>query len=234
MVNGTEVFEHSLNDLRNHPLFNKLDDETLESLLKEFRYDFWEKGTEYIDSTVTQRNFYVILKGRIKSFQIDPISGRELTLFILSKNDVFDVISLLDGDRHSINYKALDNAEVLSAPMDKVRTWIGQHPVIDRTLLPYLGQRMRLLESNLTDNVLLDIPTRLAKLILHNIDESAQEFQSINNLSNIEIASLIGSTRAVINRHIQVLKQEGIITTTKRHTQVMNIKALIKKIESGF
>lgn len=234
MNNGTEDFEYSLAALKKHRIFKNLDEETLKSLLQGFTLERWEKDTDFFDKPEAYRRFHVIIKGRLKVYQVDQQTDREFTLFLLTKNDVFDVISLLDGQKHTTNFKTLDVVDVLCAPMDVTRQWVEQHPEINKTFLPYLGHKMRLLEINLTDNVLSDIPTRLAKLILHNIDESSHQLELINDLPNDEIASMVGSTRAVVNRHIQTLKEEGIIDTTRRHTTVKNIKALIKKLEKRF
>jgi CRP/FNR family transcriptional regulator len=231
---GTEDYHYSLQCLKTHPMFKNLDEETLGSLLKGFTLERWEKNRDFYNEPEAYRRFHVILKGRIKTYQIDPETAREFTLFLLTKNDVFDVVSLLDVQKHTTNFKTLDAVEVLCAPMDVARKWVEQHPEINKILLPYLGHVMRLLEVNLTDNVLSDIPTRLAKLILHNIDETSHELRLINDLPNDEIASMIGSTRAVVNRHIQTLKEEGIIDTTRRSTTVTNLKALIKKDRRPF
>ncbi len=233
MEKGTKDFDYSFIELQDNPIFNALSDASLETLLKVFTLERWGKNTEFIDNSDTHRKFYVILNGRVKTYQINPQSAREFTLFLLTKNDVFDVISLLDGKKHTVNFKSLDPVEVLTAPMKKVRLWVAQNPEINKTLLPYLGKRMRSLEINLTDNVLSDIPTRLAKLILKNIDAASLELQLINDLSNEEIASLVGSTRAVINRHIQNFKKAGIIDTEPRSTRIKNIQALVKKIEES-
>jgi CRP/FNR family transcriptional regulator len=233
MEHGTEDYHYCFKSLERHPMFKNLNDKTLASLLAGFKLERWEKDAEYLNSSRIKRNFYVILKGRVKSFQFDPKTGREFTLFMLTENDIFDVIALLEKQKHISNFKALDNVDLLCAPISVARLWVKENPEINRTLLPYLGKRMRLLEDNLTDNVLSDIPTRLAKLILYNIDDSSQQLRLINDLPNDEIASLIGSTRAVVNRHIQILKKAGIIDTSRSTTQVKNIKALIEKLEGS-
>lgn len=197
MEHGTEAYQYSLMRLKKHPIFKDLNEETLFSLLEGFKLERWGKDTEFCDDSEFHKKFYVILKGRVKTFQIDPKTMREFTMFILTEKDVFDVVSLLDGEKHSENIKTLDDVDVLYAPMDVVRGWIEKYPKINKTLMPYLAYRMRMLEINLSDNVLNDIPTRLAKLILDNIDETTQQLQLINDLPNNEIASLIGSTRAV-------------------------------------
>jgi CRP/FNR family transcriptional regulator len=49
----------------------------------------------------------------------------------------------------------------------------------------------------------------------------------INDLPNDEIASMIGTTRAVVNRHIQELKKAGAITTKRSHIDIKDLQALI-------
>lgn len=233
MIKGTGRFEYCKKIIANNPLFSSVNDETMSLLLENLTYKKWEKDTEFIETTTVHQKFHIILSGRVKIFQTNFETGRELTVFLLVKNDVFDVVSLLDLKQRTTNFKALDDTEVLSAPIDLVREWIETHPQINKTLLPYLGHRMRMLEENLTDVVLSDIPTRLAKLILKNIDESSKQLQLINDLSHDEIANLIGSTRAVVNRHLQDLKDEGILDIGRKKTTVLNLEKLLDKIEKN-
>ncbi|WP_378179854.1 Crp/Fnr family transcriptional regulator [Aquimarina sp. SS2-1] len=232
MIKGTTRFEYCKNILQQNPIFRNLEESTLDSLLSGVKFKKWKKGAEFHHHE-TLNNFHVILSGRLKIYQINPENGRELTVFLLSRHDVFDIISLLDEQKRTTNFKTLDTVELLSAPVDNVKSWIESNPEINKTLLPYLGKRMRMLEENLTDAVLSDIPTRLAKLILKNIDESSKKLQLINDLSNNEIASLIGSTRAVVNRHIQNFKEDGILDVQRKNTQIKNIKKLLEKIEDS-
>ena len=234
MIIDSSEYIYGLDCLKKHPIFKRVDEEDLKSLLREFTLVKWNKNQEFIHSAENYRNFHVIIKGRVKMYQTDPVSLREFTLFILTKKDVFDIVAVLDGNKHTTDFKALDDVDVLCIPMDKARQWIDKHTEINKALLPYLAHKMRMLEINLTDNVLSDIPTRLAKLILHNVDQSSKKLKLINDLSHDELASLIGSTRAVVNRHLQSLKQDGIIDTKRKLTQVKNIKALIHKIENRF
>ncbi|MCK5442947.1 MAG: winged helix-turn-helix domain-containing protein [Maribacter sp.] len=55
-----------------------------------------------------------------------------------------------------------------------------------------------------------------------------------NNLPNEEIARLIGSTRAVVNRHIQELKKCGAITVKRNFIDVQNVKTLIAIAEDKY
>ncbi len=231
MIKGTEEFEYFKENLKENPLFSNLIDVTLNNITTGLKSRKWKKGDEFFSTNDTSENFYIIISGRIKIFQINHETGRELTVFLLQKHDVFDIISLLDQKKRSTNFKAIDDAEILSAPMDTVRNWVEEYPEINKALLPYLGSRMRMLEETLTESLLTDIPTRLARLIARNVNESSKELQLINDLPNSEIASMIGSTRAVVNRHIQNFKKAGILEIKNKHTKILDLKKLLEKME---
>ena len=52
-----------------------------------------------------------------------------------------------------------------------------------------------------------------------------------NDLSNQELASMIGSVRVVVNRHLTKLKKEGVLETSRKHMHVKNLHSLAKRIE---
>ena len=155
--------------------------------------------------------FHFIVSGRIKVFKSNPDSGREHTVFVLSEGDVFDVLSLLDTKPHNVYWEALDASEILKISMNQMRDWINEYPVVHKAILYYLGNRMRQLMDVATDVTLHSTLVRLSSLLLKNINGETRKLELINNLPNEEIAGLIGTTGAVVRRHIQELKRCGAI-----------------------
>ena len=72
-----------------------------------------------------------------------------------------------------------------------MRKWIKENPELNKNMLPYLSQRMRILEEKALNLTFADISTRLAKLILQNISAESHKLELINDLSNEEIANLM-------------------------------------------
>jgi len=169
----------------------------------------------------------------LKLSQIDIKSGRSATLFLLSSGDIYDVFSLLDGKEHSVEPVPLDNMELLKLPLEKARGFIKEYPEFNEAFLPYLGKRMRELESFSESLVFNDTLTRLSKLILRhtNRDKESEHYpvKLINNLSHEAIAELIGSVRTVVSLQIKKLKEEKIIVKHKGHLVVKDLEKLINK-----
>lgn len=162
-------------------------------------------------------------------YQVDENSEKEYTLFILSKGDVFDLYCLLDGKAHNVYYECLDEIKVLAAPMKSIKDWLQQNPSYYRNFLSYSAKMMRQLETNVSELIFTDIRTRLMKLLVSNVTDT-QKLQLINDLPNKELAHLIGSTRAVVNRHLQNLKKSGSISISRNKVKIRDLERLQKEL----
>lgn len=165
-------------------------------------------------------------------YNVDEFSEKEHTLFLLKEGDVFDLFCLLDGAKHQVYYECLDNIKVLAIPMDKLREWLKKNPERYHHFLAYAGKMMRMLEHNVSQLIFTDISTRLLKLLLNNINDHSKQLEHINDLPNKEIANLIGSTRAVVNRHLQKLKKNGSIKIARKQVEIRDISKLLKELEN--
>lgn len=219
--------------LKKNQLLKNLSEKILAQLLQELEEVIWPSTTCSINSNRTSYHFHFIISGRLKVYQIDSNSGREFTYFLLGETDAFDIICLLDGCEHIIYYETLDRVVLLSLPMENMKIWLKKHPVLIQNLLPYLSHQMRILEEYAASVTLIDISTRLARLFLNNLNCETGELELINNLSNEELANLIGSTRAVVNRHLQQFKKEGIVKLGRKRIQVKNIDLLLEKANNS-
>ncbi len=189
-----------------------------------------------MDSDDTLKFFYLIGEGRIKVYQYNPDNNREQTLYLLGPGDMFDVLVLLDGRRHDVMTEALDDVTVLELPIEKVREWLDKNPAFNRAFFPYIAKQMRHVEELAADLSLYDTSTRLMKLILRNLDlkNPVSHLGLLQNLPHDEIASLIGTVRHVVNRHLQQLKREGILNVERKKLAVNDVEKLLQKVENEY
>jgi len=206
---------------------------SLVDLLNLMTDEHW-KTKNFKSSMEVGSTFYFIISGRLKVFKSNPETGREHTVFVLSNGDVFDLLSLLDTKPHDVYWEALDQLEVLKIPMDQMRSWINEYPVMHKAILYYLGERMRQLMDVATDVTLHSTLVRLAALLLKNINGETRKLELINNLPNDEIAGLIGTTRSVVSRHIQELKRCGAISVSRKKINVKNLEILLAIAEDKY
>lgn len=214
--------------ISNNILFKDFDQNILSDIASNFIEETWPAHTCSNCSNLRHK-FHIIISGRLKVFQTDKETGREFTLFLLIQNQFFDVISLVDNCNHKIYYESLEEVKMLSTPSFTMRKWLKMYPRLNERLLTYVSQQLLSVEDYAVNHTFFDIPARLARLILKNLNHKSQKLEYINDLSNEEIANLIGSTRAVVNRHFQDFKKEGILKIGRKEVEVINLPLLLKK-----
>ncbi len=231
------LYNHYKNELSKSPIFSGLSEQLLDNMLEQFQYTTWRR-TNISSSTALMERFHLIINGRVKIEHIDPQSGDQVTLFILGSGDGFDVISLLDGKPRDIRAVAIEDLHLLTAHTQTVREWINHYPEFNINFLPYLGVQMRTMETLAADLATKDTITRLARLILrhtaHNNHHSENnraknnhhQIKLIHDLSNTALAQMIGSTRQVVNHHLQALRHKGILINQSKNLAIKELEGL--------
>ncbi len=224
--------------LKDSFLFNKVDDDTLETLTKEGSIVEVLKNRSF-DQSDTLKYTYIIIKGYLKITKIDPNTGRSITLFVFENGDIYDFITILDAKEHIVFPIALEDVTMLKLPIDTIRNLINSCNELNSRFLPYLGKHMRHLEEFGESLVFDDTITRLSKLILKHIlpkqneKEPHHHIKIINKLSHESIAEMVGSVRSVITVQLQKLKKENIILRKEGHLIINDLEKLIKKCDTN-
>ncbi len=231
------LFVRAYEVLHRCALFEAIDPDLLRKMILECEGVSWEKS-EMLDHELSQRYLHIVVQGRLKIMQIDPGTGRSITLFILQEGDVHDLFTLLDGQEHIVFPVALDHVQALRISLERARAWIVEHPELNKAFLPYLGKRMRELEAFGESVVFHDTAKRLADLILRHVvpqkrdDEAHYPVHLIHDLSHEALAEMIGSVRSVVSAQIHKLKEEQIIISRRGHLAVKNLQKLIQKCDA--
>lgn len=196
------------------------------------RMSFVKKGEVLMRPEECLEHFFVLLEGRVKVSQINFETGKEQILYLLSKGDMYDVVSLLDGKMHENMAMALDDVKLLVFPIELFREWIETKPSFNKLFFPYVAKQLREMENLASDLSLYDTTTRLVKLIAKNIEKEGdkQTLKLINNLSHDELANLIGTVRKVLNRNLQSLKKEGLIDIKRKEIYIKDSQNLLEHL----
>jgi CRP-like cAMP-binding protein len=179
----------------------------------------FQKGELVFSSEEMVHYFFIVFKGRIKVSHIHFESGKEQILNILTTADMYDIVTLLDGKLHENILTSLDDGtQIMRFPIDIVRKWVTNNTSFNQLLYPYIANQLRHTEELAIDLATLSVPERLLKLIIkHSDSQHPNHLKLIHDLPHEEIAALIGTVRKVLNRHIQTLKEEGMIEVTRKN-----------------
>ncbi len=219
--------------LAQSPLFQGLGKTVLQEIAPSFDAEKWSSHQLVMAPEATCKRFYVLSQGRVKITRQNRETGRELTLFLLGPGDGFNIVSLLDGERHEVIAATLDPVVAVSAPLATWHDWLDLYPSLRATMRRYIDQQMRQLSELATDLALHDTMARLAHLILRNYEESRVNpgRNLLHGLSHEELAHLIGTVRVVVNRLLKELREEGVIECQGGEMHVLNLQKLLHRAE---
>ncbi len=217
-------------DIAKIELFHNIADSFEEELYKVSKVIQYKKGTNPFYPDDLLKYFYIVIDGRIKTYQINFDNNKEQTIFIYKRGDMFDVVSLLDNKPHEVVFEVLEDCKVLQIPINKVRYWIDTNSTFNRKFFPYLAQTLRYTENLVSEISLYDTKDRLINLLLQNVNpDNHFKYQLLQNLSNSEIAKLLGTVRHVVERTIKQLKDDKIIDKSRKVIKILDFEKLLEK-----
>jgi len=193
---------------------------------------FLKKGEDPLNSLDTLNNFYFVMSGKIKIYQIDFNSEKEQTLYLLSRSDMFDVLSLLDGSENEYLSEVLEDSELVSVPMAQMRETILKDNAFRHYFYAYLAEKLRSMENLALSLSFYDVYQRLLQLFTKftYMQDNKPVLKTIENLKHEDLASMIGTVRKVLNRSLQKLKQDGVIELSRKNIRIKNFQKLLDKL----
>ncbi len=179
--------------------------------------------------------FYIFLDGKVKISQINLHNGKEQTIYLMRRGDMYDTVTLLDGRVHEVLVEILEEGSALRVPIGKAREWMYDYPDFGEIILKYVASQLRKVEELATDLTLFDTQERLIKLIVQSIEgREGEEKNILDGLSHTEIANLIGTVRHVVDRHIKKLKEDGVLEDKRRKISLRSREKLLDRVKSLF
>ena len=175
---------------------------------------------------------HIILTGKVKISCHSP-DGREQLLAIRGPGDILGAVSVLDRGPRAATAMAVTNVSTAVVDNDTLRLWMAEHPQIAQQLLRFMAGRLRRANNDLLDIVFDDVPGRVAKELLHLAQRFGNQhdgcWQVTHDLTQTEIAQLIGATRESVNKALCDFVHRGWITTDGKKALIHQPQLLAKR-----
>lgn len=166
----------------------------------------------------------VVAEGRLKAYSTSA-DGDEFVLDVIEVGDSVGEVSLADGGARSATVEALSDAAVLRLPREAVLDLAANSPALTKGLLAAVASVVRRLTGAAADLVFLDLPRRVAKLVLEQGRTSDTAVIDMP-LSQTEIARRVGASRQSVNAALRDFERRGWISSSGRAIRIRNAAAL--------
>ncbi|WP_243095346.1 Crp/Fnr family transcriptional regulator [Thermus thalpophilus] len=211
-------------DLAQVPLFRELDPKDLEALAREARPRPLRKGEVLFLEGEPVRALFVVQKGLIKVYKLDPEGRKQVVLHVEGPGRVLAEVALfLERPTYPASAEALEESQVLAIPKEAFFRLVEERPPLARALIRYLARRQGQLLHLLDRLVFHEVRERLCEFLLERLREEGQGFRLP---TNPELAALLGTVPEAVSRNLGELYRRGLIRLSGRRVEIPNPTAL--------
>jgi CRP/FNR family transcriptional regulator, cyclic AMP receptor protein len=166
----------------------------------------------------------VVVEGSLKALSTSP-QGEELLLAVIEKGETVGELAIADGGERSATIVALTDAVVLRIPREAVLATAEHSPALLGVLLTSLATTVRRLTGDAADLVFLDIPRRVAKLLL-SLPRADGTDVVRTQMTQTELAERVGASRQSLNAALQTFQRRGWITVGAHEVRLLDPSSL--------
>ena len=209
--------------LRHTDLLRSAPAEVLDAVATASRLRVFRRGQVVFTRGDPSDTLFVVISGRVKVV-VRSADGGELTLTIIQPGGVFGELGVADGGPRSADADALDECQLLLVPLETVQGICANEPPVVQALLNSTTATLRRLTEAASDLVFLDLPRRVAKVLLSLPRGDDGVIRPA--LSQEELAHQAGGTRQSINATLRGFERRGWIEVHDRAVTIRQAPAL--------
>ncbi|NQV54623.1 MAG: Crp/Fnr family transcriptional regulator [Rhodospirillales bacterium] len=180
----------------------------------------------------TADEMMILISGEVQ-ISAPSKDGDKIVFANVHPGDVFGEMALIDGHERSANATAMKDTELLSLERDAFLGTLVGNSELCLNLLKVMCRRLRHSNEHLEDFTLLDLRRRLAKR-LNYLSQSggagAGGLKFSVRISLNELVAMMGVGNDAVQRHLELLERDGIISLDGNWITVENqdgIQAII-------
>jgi CRP/FNR family transcriptional regulator, cyclic AMP receptor protein len=182
-------------------------------------------------------NMMVVQSGSVR-ISISSPDGKELTLAIIQKDEIFGEMTMLDRKERTADATAMTACKLAILERREMLSFLQAHPAVLLRLVDMLCSRLRRTDQHFAELALLPVPARLAKALLRVAAATCSgaangEATLPIQLSQRELGTMVGATRESINKYLRAWQSRGLVRMRKSLITIVDRKGLEELAEMG-
>ncbi|MBI5668882.1 MAG: Crp/Fnr family transcriptional regulator [Chloroflexi bacterium] len=190
------------------------------------RHHTYQAGATIFNEGEACAGFHILQEGLVRIYRMNA-EGRLHTLSLLRPLSTFNEVAAVDGGPNPFNAVAVTNVEVLVISHDRLLQLMSTLPALLNNTVQALAHLNRDYIERLEDMTFRSIPSRLAKLFLYESTAYADQIaEAPTQLTQEEMAAILGTTREVVGRALRGLLNAGLLEKRGRHVYIADRRGL--------
>ena len=174
-------------------------------------------------------SLHLVEKGRFAIRIMTPL-GDVATIGVRGPGDSFGEMALVaEGLRRAATVAALEEAETFCVYQGEFERLCKEHPGVTQILVAFLAGEVRRQNELLLDALYVPAERRVLRRLNELASLYGDEEQALVPLTQEELASLAGTSRATVNRVLREEQQRGTLELRRGKTLVRDREALARR-----
>jgi CRP/FNR family cyclic AMP-dependent transcriptional regulator len=218
--------------IQNCVLFQGLNDSERSAISACARIRAFEAGASIFAIGSPGDQMMAVLSGTVR-ISVPSNEGKELLLAIIHPGEVFGELAVLDGKDRSADAFAEGACTLAILDRRDILSFFERNPSAWPKIVEVLCHRLRRTDQVLAEVALMQLPTRLAKMMLRITGSSSAAPVEKIRFSQRELASMVGGTRESVNKCLRKWQTGGIVQVSESWISIMDRSALENIAEHG-
>jgi len=175
------------------------------------------------------KGLFIVLDGEIEVVRDAGQGPQRIVTF--SPGTAFGELALIDDRPRSAHVIAMEDSHLLVLRREDFRKRVDSSPAVAWSLLTELSRRLRRADEKIGGLVLLDVPGRIARLLLDLAEEAGSD--TIDKpLTHQTIAQMIGASRETVSRAMKDFQDANWVTVERRRITLADRTALEQRAQA--
>lgn len=223
--------------LRQVPPFASLSEADLVALSNDFKPRVFKKDEIIFHQDDVGEEIFVVASGKIRIFRLAP-SGNETTIDIFHSGRILGEFAPLDDQGRSASAMALEPSTLLSISKQKFIAHLRAMPDLALAVIRLITAKTRWTTDFAESLAQYDAAGRLLHILLHYNERFGEELEAgkryaLNlNLTQSDLASIVGVKRGWVNHLLQEWDKRGLIQYRAGKMLILDLPRVIAERDS--
>lgn len=211
------------------PIFNHLDDLSMDKISTKIVHRTYEKGEYLFHEGDADIALYVVNSGKVRMFHINE-SGKEQLYRILNPGDFMGEWTLFNPGQEHDNYaQAISKSRICMIRQEDFSKLLQEYPNISVKLLTEMSQRLHQSQRQTATVSLGSVTERLAMYLTDLVTDFDIEEPVVKlKIPRKDLASYLGTTPETISRKFRELEEKAMIKQINTKTiKLLDIDSLL-------
>lgn len=219
--------------LRKIPVFSHLSEQDLALIDQVVKVRKYPKDSFIFVEGEYGNELYFLISGKVKVSKTVEDGGEKI-LHFLKNGDIFAEVLIFKGGEYPATVQTMEDSEVgIISNQDLERILKNRGDILFK-ILEVMAERLRAAQYHIRDLALRDVEGRLASSLLVLAEDHGEETDRghcLNiNLSQQQLANLVGASRETVARILSSWKKQGLIEIEKQVIRITDLEGLKGKL----